>query len=92
MNTGPDDICARCRHFKMKEYPAYAALGMGRCYGYDKELTQPVNKFTALTTQACAKYIRVWDEARDAWIAKKLNKEAGTAAQETGPRESAPTT
>ena len=24
------DICALCKHFKMKEYPQHAAVGIGR--------------------------------------------------------------
>jgi hypothetical protein len=86
MNWGPEDICARCKHFKMKEYPDHASVGLGRCFGYEDAFTPLKNPFTPWSTEACARYKRVWDEARNAWITKKLEKE--TAAQ-TKPRASA---
>jgi hypothetical protein len=89
MNHGPDDICARCKHFKMKEYPQHAKVGIGRCFGYDNAMTPLKNPFTPWSTKACARYRRDWDERRDAWIAKQQAKEE--AAQETISRASAPT-
>jgi hypothetical protein len=82
MNHGPEDICARCKHFRMREYPEHAAVGLGRCFGYDNTMAPLKNPFTPWSTKACARYIRVWDEARDVWIAKKLSN--GAAAKIRG--------
>lgn len=89
MNHGPDDICARCQHFRMREYPEHAAVGLGRCHGYDKEFTQLANPFVYWGTAACAKYSRSWDEKRDVWIAKRQAQEQ--QGEETISRASAST-
>jgi hypothetical protein len=45
MSAAPGDICALCKHFKMKEYPEHAKVGLGRRMGYDKEFTPLKNPF-----------------------------------------------
>jgi hypothetical protein len=43
MRCDPDQICGYCTGFTRKEAePQYAALGMGRCHGYDNDETSPV--------------------------------------------------
>jgi len=67
------DICAHCKHFKMKEYPDHAKVGLGRCMGYDKDFTKLANPFHAWSTKACKRFSQDWAgrAARQAWIDKQ---------------------
>lgn len=33
MTQQSTNVCALCGHFKMKEYPEHAKVGLGRCAG-----------------------------------------------------------
>lgn len=69
--------CALCRHFRMKDYPAYAALGMGRCGGYDQPDDRLANKFLQWSTRACVRFVfGAGIEAREAWVKKQRAKES----------------
>jgi len=72
MSAEPGDICAQCKHFRMKEYPDHARVGLGRCMGYDK--AQPLsNPFHSWRTRACVRFERDWagKATREAWIEKQ---------------------
>lgn len=79
------DCCARCKHFKMKEYPDHARVGLGRCMGYDN--AQPLIKpFVPWSAKPCARFSRAADVVvRQEWIdkqlAKKEKKQTSTEAQ-----------
>ena len=60
-------ICARCEHFSLRDSPE-AALGMGRCHGYDGHVA-PVEPYVRWDAKFCVNYIRAKDwQARDKWI------------------------
>lgn len=64
-------ICARCDHFRMKDHPEQAALGMGRCHGYDGHVA-PVEPFVRWDAKFCVNYSRAKDwQTRDRWIARQ---------------------
>ena len=77
MSAAPGDICALCKHFKMKEYPEHAKVGLGRCMGYDKEFTPLKNPFAPWSMKACARFKQDWatTPAREEWIAKQRAKQ-----------------
>ena len=85
MTVIPADNCARCKHFKMKEYPDHARVGLGRCMGYD--MAQPLtNPFVPWQTKPCVRFFRAPDfMLRQEWIdkqlAKKEKKQTSTEAQ-----------
>lgn len=90
-----NDNCARCRHFKMKEYPEHAKVGLGRCSGYDSG-QQLINPFLSWSTKPCARFDRAPDVViRQEWIEKqqaKKQRSASTEQAETISRASASTT
>ena len=71
--TAPTNICAQCKHFRMKEYPDHARVGLGRCMGYDGTMAELKNPFYAWGTKACTRFKMDFDgkAQRDAWIEKK---------------------
>jgi hypothetical protein len=77
-----DEICALCGHFKMKEYPQHAKVGLGRCMGYDGKHEQLSNPFVNWNTKACKRYARPANKAeREAWVEKRLAKEKQPVVQ-----------
>lgn len=87
MTVIPEDMCARCKHFKMREYPEHARVGLGRCMGYDA--AQPLrNPFVPWSTKPCARFSRAADvEKRQEWIDKqqaKQQKANGTQLDKKG--------
>ncbi|HBI70704.1 MAG TPA: hypothetical protein DDZ22_17370 [Massilia sp.] len=83
MRAAAGDICAQCAHFKMKEYPEHARVGLGRCMGYDGTFTPLLNPFRAWGTKACARFSRDWAgrAARQAWIDKQNVKQESSDVQ-----------
>jgi hypothetical protein len=70
-----EDICALCHHFKMKEYPQHAKVGLGRCMGYDGTHTQLNQPFVPWMTKACKRYERPANRAeRLTWVEKQQAK------------------
>jgi hypothetical protein len=83
MTVIDNDNCARCKHFKMKEYPDHARVGLGRCAGYDHG-QQLINPFLHWSTKPCARFYRAADVmVRQEWIdkqrAKQEKKQTSTA-------------
>jgi hypothetical protein len=71
-----NEICALCRHFKMKEYPQHAKVGLGRCMGYDGTMSQLNQPFVPWMTRACKRYARPTNKAeREAWVEKQQAKQ-----------------
>jgi hypothetical protein len=57
----PDHICGYCTEFTVKDAePEYAELGMGRCHGYEQDVTSP------------KRYV-VWDEKCILFVRDKRN-------------------
>ena len=78
------DICAQCTHFKMKEYPEHAKIGLGRCMGYDGTCAELTNPFRPWGAKACARFSQDWAgrATRQAWIDKQHAKQEATINQE----------
>lgn len=76
-----EDVCACCQYFKMKDHPQHAAIGLGRCHGYDNWPNRLDNPFTPWTTKSCNKFVRATDyEARQEWVARQRAKRPQPAA------------
>jgi len=78
------DICALCKHFKMKAHPEHAKVGLGRCHGYDNDpFTKLKNPFTPWGTKKCARFAQDWAKTaeRTAWVQKQLTKQNNNAVQ-----------
>jgi hypothetical protein len=72
MTSNMHEICARCNHFKMKDYPKHAAVGLGRCGGYDNGPTTLIKPFIPWANPGCARWTRAAGmEARMVWIEKQ---------------------
>jgi len=74
------DICALCKHFKMKEYPAYAAVGLGRCMGYENDpITKLANPYIPPSKKKCVRFVQDWagTAKRIEWIEKQRAKQKG---------------
>lgn len=70
------EVCALCKHFKMKEYPRYARMGMGRCMAYDNTAAPLNNPFVPWKTRRCVRYARPTNRAeRVAWVEARLAKQ-----------------
>ena len=83
MTAPAGDICAQCTHFKMKEYPEHARVGLGRCVGYDATFTPLLNPFHAWSTKACRRFSQDWAgrAQRQAWIDKQRAKQENNDVQ-----------
>lgn len=65
------EICATCGHFKMKEYPEHARVGVGRCAGGAARVDQ-VKPFLPWSRAACDRYRAAPNMAeRAAWVEKR---------------------
>ena len=63
--------CALCGHFKMKEYPEHARVGLGRCVVRAAARADRVAPFLPWATLACQRYVAAPNiEDRKAWIEK----------------------
>jgi hypothetical protein len=70
-----EEICAMCKHFKMKDFPQHAAVGLGRCMGYDKDLTALINPFVPWGRKACVRFaLGAKITERLAWIERQEAK------------------
>lgn len=77
-------ICALCKHFKMKDYPQHAAVGIGRCHGYDGDpFTKLKNPFIPWGMKKCARFAQDWASTvkRIAWVEKQFAERNNHAAQ-----------
>jgi hypothetical protein len=75
MTTKIQEICAMCKHFKMKEYPQHAREGLGRCMGYDNDRTALINPFVPWGRKACVRFaLGSKITERLAWIEKQQAK------------------
>jgi hypothetical protein len=84
MTTQADNICALCKHFKMKEYPKHAEIGLGRCMGYEGTMAPLNNPFLPWKTKACVRYARPSNRAaREAWVAQQRAQEQNNNAVQT---------
>lgn len=80
-----EDICARCQHFQMKKYPQHAAVGIGRCHGYDVFPARLDNKFLPWGTKSCARFVRATDyEVRQEWVERQQAKRQQAGSTEQG--------
>ena len=67
-----DEICALCGHFKMKEYPEHAKVGLGRCAGRGSGRVDEIKPFLPWSRQACDRYTLAPNLAdREDWIEKR---------------------
>jgi hypothetical protein len=63
-----DKICARCAHFGIKDDPARAAQGIGRCGGYDGA-ARDLEPWVAWDHKHCVLFRRAADmKPRERWI------------------------
>lgn len=77
------NVCAWCCHFKMKEYPEHAKVGLGRCAGRGARV-DVIAPFLPWKSLACGRYTpapNVGD--RQAWIEKRQVLEQNTNAAQT---------
>jgi hypothetical protein len=88
MSRQSADICALCKHFKMKEHPEHARVGLGRCVGR-KESTAPlINPFVPWAKKACERYAKPANtKERLAWIEKRQAKEQSQATPAAVPTQ-----
>lgn len=64
--------CALCGHFKMKEYPEHAKVGLGRCVGRDADRVDVIKPFLPWNGAACGRFVPAPNAAdRKAWIEKR---------------------
>lgn len=67
-----NEICALCGHFKMKEYPEHAKVGLGRCAGRGSGRVDEIMPFLPWSMLACERYTSAPNVAdRQAWIDKR---------------------
>lgn len=78
------EVCALCQHFKMKEYPDHARVGVGRCVGYDNTMAPLINPFVPWSKKKCVRYARPANRAeRVEWVEKRMAKEQNNKAAQT---------
>jgi len=78
-----NDICALCKHFKMREYPEHARVGLGRCMGYDNDpVTKLANPFIPWGKKKCARFKQDYagTEKRVEWIKNRRKQEQNNNA------------
>lgn len=77
------DICVLCKHFKMKAHPQHAAVGIGRCHGYDDDpFTKLANPFIPWGKKKCARFRQDYGGTakRIEWIEKRRKQEQNNNA------------
>lgn len=73
--------CALCGHFKMKEYPEHAKVGLGRCAVRAAARSDRIAPFLPWPTPACERYLAAPNvEDRKAWIAKRRSPDQNNNA------------
>ena len=76
-----DKPCALCGHFKMKEYPEHARVGIGRCSVRAAARPDRIVPFLPWATPACPRYVAAPNiEDRKAWIEKRCTPEQNNNA------------
>lgn len=76
------EVCALCKHFKMKAYPQHAREGLGRCMGYDKDIRPLINPFVPWSKKKCVRYARPPNRAeRVKWVEARMAKQQQTVVQ-----------
>lgn len=76
-------VCALCSHFKMKEYPEHAKVGLGRCAGHAARV-DVIAPFLPWKTPACGRYSLATNVGdRQAWIEKRQALEQNNNAGQT---------
>jgi hypothetical protein len=81
-----NETCALCGHFKMKEYPEHAKVGLGRCAGRGIGPINEIKPFLPWSRPACERYTPALNLAdREAWIEKRraLDQKNNAAQPET---------
>jgi len=67
--------CALCGHFKVKEYPEHAKVGIGRCASRAGARADQIAPFLPWKTPACERFVPAPNVAeRLAWVEKKQPK------------------
>lgn len=67
-----EESCALCGHFKMKEYPEHARVGLGRCIVRAAQRADRIAPFLPWATPACERYVAASNiEERKAWTEKR---------------------
>ena len=67
-----EQACGLCGHFKMKEYPEHAKVGIGRCAVRAGARPDRIAPFLPWKTAACERYTAAPNLAdRKAWIEKR---------------------
>ena len=67
--------CALCGHFKMKEFPEHAKVGIGRCEGGARRV-DVIKPFVPWNRPACERYARPANlDDRKAWAEKRAQAE-----------------
>ena len=70
------EICALCGHFKMKEYPEHAKVGVGRCDGRATGRVDVIKPFLPWNRAACERYAVPTNlDDRKAWADKRAKPE-----------------
>jgi hypothetical protein len=70
------DICALCKHFKMKDHPKHASVGLGRCAGQKGSTAPAIKPFVHWARKACRQYAPAANRAERAeWVEKRMAKE-----------------
>lgn len=80
-----EQACALCGHFKMKEYPEHAKVGLGRCAGRGSGRVDQIRPFLPWSRPACDRYVPAPNLAdREAWIQKRRapDQESSTTRNE----------
>lgn len=78
-----NEICALCGHFKMKEYPEHAKVGLGRCTGCAARV-DVIAPFLPWKSLACGRYTPAANVGdRQAWIEKRRALEQNNNAAQT---------
>lgn len=79
-----EPTCALCGHFKMKEYPEHAKVGIGRCDGRAAGRVDVIKPFLPWSRPVCDRYVVPTNLAdRQAWAEKRRADEQKTNAAQT---------
>lgn len=80
------ETCALCGHFKMKEYPEHAKVGLGRCASRGSGRVDEIKPFLPWSRPACERHVAAPNLAeREAWVEKRraLDQKNNAAQPET---------
>lgn len=83
MTQQSTNVCALCGHFKMKEYPEHAKVGLGRCAGRAARV-DVIAPFLPWNTPVCGRYTPAANVGdRQAWIEERQVLEQNNKAAQT---------